>query len=90
MSFAQSANHWLEVGRLTGEYTRMKVRKIEFLTEIILSLLIAGITISEGGNPEVAAGAIAVVHSFNIARAIEAYKEATVEAEYRQARLDEK
>ena len=90
MTLFQTLSYWAVLGRTTGKRTKMKVRKLEFLTEIILSVFIVGITISEGGNPEFAAGAIAVIHSFNVARAFEAYKEAKIETDYRQSTLDEK
>ena len=87
MSVQTQSKYYLDTGRLWFKLTRMKVRKIEFLTEIILSLMVVAVTIQQNGNPEFAAGAIAIIHSFNIARAIEAYKEAQVEQDY-QSKLE--
>lgn len=54
----------------------MDVRTTEFATEVILSLFILIITIE---NPDVAGLAvpsIAIIHSLNVARAMEAYRKA--------------
>jgi len=57
----------------------MHIRKAEFLTEIILSLFVLVITIQKPTNPEFSVGAIAVIHSLNAARALEAYKDAKIQ-----------
>jgi len=69
---------WINWGKLY----RMNIRKWEFMTEVILSLFVIAVTMQEGGSAEFAAGAIAVIHSFNVARAIESYKEAKVDTNY--------
>ncbi len=66
----------------------MKVQKLEFVIEIILSLMIVSLAVELGGSGEFYAAMIAMVHSFNIARAIEAYKEAQTQQEY-QSTLDQ-
>lgn len=60
----------------------MHVRKTEFATEVILSLLIVGVTLRRAGSAEWAVAAIAIIHSFNIARAIEAYKTAQAQQQH--------
>ena len=79
----QTLDFWLNWGKLY----RMNIRKWEFVTEVILSLFVIVVTIQEGGSAEFAAGAIAVIHSFNVARAIESYKQAQVNKDY-QSKLD--
>ncbi len=87
MSVRTQSKYYLDTGRLWFKLTSMKVQKAEFITEIILSLMVVAVTIQQNGNPEFAAGAIAMIHSLNLARAIEAYKEAQVHQEY-QSKLD--
>jgi hypothetical protein len=57
----------------------MHIRHAEFLTEIILSFFVLVITIQTQANPEFSVGSIAVIHSLNAARALEAYKQAKVQ-----------
>ena len=87
MSVQTASKRYIDHGFLWYKLTRMRVSKLEFLTEIILSLMVVAVTIQQNGNPEFAAGAIAVIHSFNIARAIEAYKEAQTHQDY-QSKLE--
>jgi hypothetical protein len=87
MSVQTRSKYYLDTGRLWFKLTSMKVRKIEFATEIILSLMVVAVTVQQNGNPEFAAGAIAMIHSLNLARAVEAYKEAQTQQDY-QSKLD--
>ena len=76
MTLAQVASNYYRLGVATRR--NMKVRKTEFVTEIILSAFVVIITIERGGNPSFAVGSIAVIHSLNVARAFESYKEAKI------------
>jgi hypothetical protein len=78
MTLAQVATNYYRLGVVTRD--NMKVRKTEFITEIILSAFVVIITIQRPGNPSFAVGAIAVIHSLNVARAFEAYKEAKIQS----------
>jgi len=86
-----TANHhqvtldfWLNWGRLY----KMNKEKWEFTTEIVLSVFVLTLGITQGGNPEIYAAIIGVLHSFNIPKAIKAYKQAQVEKRYEQSKLE--
>jgi len=76
MTLSRTLTTYAELSRSTR--ANMHVRKSEFLTEIILSLFVVIMTIDGKSNVSVSVGAIAMIHSLNFARAIEAYKEAQV------------
>jgi len=83
MTIHSLLTNYYQLGCLTKQ--NMKVRKAEFLTEVILSLFIVAIHIeSQSPNPTVAMSAIAITHSFNAARAFEAYKEAQIQTNAQQ------
>jgi hypothetical protein len=63
----------------------MEIRKAEFATEIILSFFVLIITLQNPVKPWVSVATIGLIHSFNVARALEAYKE----AQYQQQNLDD-
>ena len=79
----QTLDFWLNWGRLY----RMNIRKWEFITEVTLSLLITALALQGDVGYETAMIMIGIVHSFNVARAIEAYKSAQVDTDY-QSKLD--
>lgn len=72
-----SIANYHELGRLTK--ANMHIRQSEFVTEIILSVFILTITVRNPSAAELAIPSIAIIHSFNIARAVEAYKDAKQE-----------
>lgn len=80
MSTVQSVKTYHRLGYLTA--TNMEVQKAEFLTEVILSLFVVILIIQRQGNPAFGVGAIATIHSFNIARALEAYRKAKFRHKY--------
>jgi len=67
-----------------GTCRNMKVRKAEFTTEIILSLLIVSVVFKTGVGAELAVPSIAVIHSLNVARAMEAYQQAQIDLNDKQ------
>jgi len=87
MSVQRRGKHYFNTGRVWFKLTSMKVQKLELLVEIILSLMVVAVTVQQNGNPEVAAGSIALIHSLNLARAVEAYKEAQTHKDY-QSKLE--
>jgi hypothetical protein len=73
-------HNYVELGIATKD--NMHIRKSEFLTEVILSFFVAAITLQLNGDPTYAGLFIAAIHSFNLARAFEAYQEAQIEQKY--------
>jgi len=62
---------------------RMNTRKWEFVTEVILSLLVASLAVVGNVGYETAMIMIGVIHSLNMARMIEAYQQAKTDNRYK-------
>jgi len=75
---------WINWSRLY----RMNTRKWEFITEVVLSLLVVSLAIYGNVGFEIAMIVIGVIHSLNMARMIEAYQEAKVDKKYKQTELE--
>jgi len=83
MSLRQVCYDYYRLGRTTNRY--MDVKKWDFTTEILLSIFILVIHIeSQNPNPTIAMGAIAIIHSFNVGHAFEAYKKAKLQQSHAQ------
>lgn len=72
--FRQTVFNYYRLGLAT--HSNMDVRTTEFVTEVILSLFILTITIEKPDVASLAVPSIAIIHSLNVARAMEAYRDA--------------